>query len=145
MPPTTAQTQRHPAHTPPTIHLPPALAPAPAAAAPRLEAPARARARAPASPPLAEPDLVDRIFEFLADDPRLAVLDAQALATIKTAVRAEFKGEECYIAGRPASARQELAASVLALFNGRNASEVARALRIGRATVYRVLKQAARR
>lgn len=107
--------------------------------------PERPPSRAAAPPPTpAEPDLVDRIFEFLADDHRLAVLDAQALAALKTAVRAEFKGEECYIAGRPASARQELAASVLAMFNGRNATEVARALRIGRATVYRVLKQSGR-
>lgn len=138
-----APTQHHPAHTPPPIHLPPA--PAPAAAAPALQPPHRARAPASAPPPpLAEPDLVDRIFEFLADDPRLAALDTRVLATLKTAVRQEFRGEECYIAGRPASARQELAASVLAMFNGRNASEVARALRIGRATVYRVLKQAGR-
>lgn len=102
------------------------------------------RQAAPPPAAIADPDLVDRIFEFLADDHRLAVLDAQALAALKTAVRAEFKGEECYIAGRPASARQELAASVLAMFNGRNATEVARALRIGRATVYRVLKQSGR-
>lgn len=104
--------------------------------------PSHAAAPPPARP---DPDLVDRIFEFLADDHRLAVLDAQALASLKTAVRAEFKGEECYIASRPASARQELAATVLAMFNGRNATEVARALRIGRATVYRVLKQSGRR
>lgn len=108
--------------------------------------PERPPSRAASPPPArAEPDLVDRIFEFLADDHRLAVLDAQALAALKIAVRAEFRGEECYIASRPASARQELAATVLAMFNGRNATEVARALRIGRATVYRVLKQSGRR
>lgn len=125
---------------------PPAVA-KPARAARNPQAAAPVRSSAPASPPppsIADPDLVDRIFEFLADDHRLAVLDAQALATLKTAVRAEFRGEECYIAGRPASARQELAATVLAMFNGRNATEVARALRIGRATVYRVLKQSGR-
>lgn len=125
---------------------PPAVAkPARAARNPQAAAPVRSSAPAAPSPQaIAEPDLVDRIFEFLADDHRLAVLDAQALAALKTAVRAEFKGEECYIAGRPASARQELAATVLAMFNGRNATEVARALRIGRATVYRVLKQSGR-
>ena len=124
---------------------PPVAKPARAARNAPVAAPASAAAKAPPAPPPREPDLVDRIFEFLADDHRLAVLDAQALAALKTAVREEFKGEECYIAGRPASARQELAASVLALFNGRNAREVARALRIGRATVYRVLKQSGRR
>ena len=123
----------------------PVAKPARAARNAPVAAPASAAAKAPPAPPPREPDLVDRIFEFLADDHRLAVLDAQALAALKTAVREEFKGEECYIAGRPASARQELAASVLALFNGRNAREVARALRIGRATVYRVLKQSGRR
>lgn len=98
----------------------------------------------------AEPDLVDRIFDYILSDPVLArAIEQSALAQkntvpkLKAAVRAEFKGEECYIAGRPASARQEMVAKVLSLFNGRNASEVARQLGIGRATVYRCLKQPA--
>jgi Mor family transcriptional regulator len=97
-----------------------------------------------------EPDLVDRIFDYILSDPVLArAIEQGALAQkntvpkLKAAVRAEFKGEECYIAGRPASARQELVAKVLSLFNGRNATEVARTLRISRATVYRCLKQPA--
>ena len=105
-----------------------------------------------------EPDLVDRIFDYIFQDPALAAaLQAQVeqdaeqdaeqagedkLTTLKTAVRAEFKGEECYIAGRPESERQKTVAKVLALFNGRNASEVARKLHIGRASVYRIIKQA---
>ena len=103
----------------------------------------RARTAAPpvgARMPTPEADLVDRIFDFLADDARLAAMTPQTLRDMKAAVRAEFSGEECYIARRPASARQELVAQVLALFNGRNATEVARALCIGRATVYHVLK-----
>lgn len=92
----------------------------------------------------AEPDLVDRIFDYiLAEFPQIAGQPAEKVVELKAAVRAEFRGEECYIAGRPATARQEMAAQVLALFNGRNASEVARRLKIGRATVYRVIKQAA--
>lgn len=88
----------------------------------------------------AEPDLVDRIFDYiLAELPEIAA----SVQKHKAAVRAEFKGEECYIAGKPATARQQQVSQVLALFNGRNASEVARRLQIGRATVYRVLKQAA--
>ncbi len=86
----------------------------------------------------AEPDLVDRIFDYiLAEFPQISA----SVQKHKAAVRAEFKGEECYIAGKPATARQQQVSQVLALFNGRNASEVARRLQIGRSTVYRVLKQ----
>jgi len=103
----------------------------------------------PATPELqklidAEPDLVDRIFDYiLAEFPQIASQPPAKIAGTKAAVRAEFKGEECYIAGRPATVRQQTVAQVLALFNGRNASEVARRLQISRATVYRVLKQPA--
>lgn len=87
---------------------------------------------------LNDPDLVERIFEYIiAELPELRA----RIAELKAATRAEFKGEECYIAGRPATDRQVLVQQVLALFNGRNASEVARRLQISRATVYRVIKQ----
>lgn len=86
----------------------------------------------------ADPDLVDRIFDYiLAEFPAIS----DQVAKYKNEVRKEFAGEECYIAGRPATARQEQVAQVLALFNGRNATEVARRLKIGRATVYRLIKQ----
>lgn len=87
----------------------------------------------------AEPDLVDRIFEYLlAEFPQLAG-DAPRVRKAQTAVRAEFAGEEVYIQKRSS---KEIAAEVLRLFNGRNATEVARRLQIHRATVYRYLKQA---
>ena len=90
----------------------------------------------------AEPDLVDRIFEYiLADFPELR----EAMLRKKEDVRAEFRGEECYIAGMPATARQERVSQVLALFNGRDSSEVARRLGISRKTVYRHIKQAGRK
>lgn len=96
----------------------------------------------------AEPDLVDRIFEYILSDPLLAEAirkgaqtERISVAKLKTAVRAEFRGEDCYIAGRPATARQEIVAQVLSLFNGRNAKEVARRLGISRASVYRHIKQ----
>jgi len=90
----------------------------------------------------AEPDLVDRIFDYiLSEFPQIAGQPPEKIATTKAAVRAEFRGEECYIAARPPTARQQLVTQVLALFNGRNATEVARRLQISRATVYRVLKQ----
>jgi len=100
-----------------------------------------------------EPDLVDRIFEYIFSDPALAAavrMHAQAqhgneaanVDHIKTAVRAEFRGEMFYVASRPDTERQKIVAQTLALFNGRNATEVARRLGIGRTTVYRYLKQA---
>lgn len=89
-----------------------------------------------------EPDIVDRMFDYLlAEFPQIA---GERFAAAKQAVRAEFKGEEVYIPARGATARQQLVADVLALFNGRNASEVARRLHISRASVYRFVKQAAR-
>lgn len=87
----------------------------------------------------AEPDLVDRIFEYLlAEFPQLAG-DADRVEKAQAAVRAEFAGEEVYIQKRSS---KDIAAEVLRMFNGRNATEVARRLRIHRATVYRYLKQA---
>ena len=87
----------------------------------------------------AEPDLVDRIFEYLlVEFPQLAS-DAARVQKAQTAVRAEFAGEEVYIQKRSS---RDIAVEVLRLFNGRNATEVARRLQIHRATVYRYLKQA---
>jgi len=87
----------------------------------------------------AEPDLVDRIFEYLLREfPQITGLKAEG---IRQAVRDEYRGEKVWVAKRPPSERQRQAQQVLALFNGRNATEVARQLHIGRATVYRILKQ----
>lgn len=97
----------------------------------------------------AEPDLVDRIFDYIFSDPALSdavqrIADAgSSIQSLKASVRSEFRGEECYIANRPATERERVVAQVLSLFNGRNAGEVARRLSIGRATVYRIIKQAA--
>ncbi|MBQ0917249.1 helix-turn-helix domain-containing protein [Hydrogenophaga aromaticivorans] len=86
-----------------------------------------------------DPDFVDRIFEYLiAEFPQLAG-DRARVQKAQTAVRAEFAGEEVYIQKRSS---RDIAAEVLRLFNGRNATEVARRLDIHRATVYRHLKQA---
>lgn len=91
-----------------------------------------------------EPDLVDRMFEYILSDPELVAAISKIggnktnqVDALKASVRAEFKGETVYVASRRA-----LTDSVLALFNGRNATEVARRLQISRATVYRHLKQA---
>lgn len=91
-----------------------------------------------------DPDLVDRIFDYLLSEfPHLAG-EGEQLDRARHAVREEFRGEEIYIAARPASERERLVRQVLALFNGRNATEVARRLRISRASVYRFIKQAGR-
>jgi Mor family transcriptional regulator len=86
-----------------------------------------------------ELDLVDRVFEYLQAE--IPALDPGQLESLKAAMRAEFRGERVYIR-QPQTERQRLVAAVLSRFNGRNASEVARELSIGRATVYRILKQA---
>jgi hypothetical protein len=91
------------------------------------------------APVITDPDLVDRIFDYLlAEFPQIA---GDRFARAKQAVRDEFRGEEVYIAARPLTERQRLVNEVLRLFNGRNAREVARRLGIGKTTVYRIIKQ----
>lgn len=87
---------------------------------------------------VAEPDLVDRIFDYVvALLPELGPRHVE----VKLAVRAEFAGDRAYVLRRDRNGSHPLARQVLSLFNGRNATEVARELHISRATVYRVLKQ----
>jgi DNA-binding NtrC family response regulator len=81
-----------------------------------------------------EPDLIDRIFEYAV---KLMPEIQEKSAEIKNALREEFAGERAYIRRKDV----DLARQVLAVFNGRNATETARELRIGRATVYRKIKQ----
>jgi hypothetical protein len=92
----------------------------------------------------AEPDLVDRIFDYVLElIPEIS--GHPDVDTVKQAVRVEFEGIETYIKkrrGAGSALDPAVAQQVLVLFNGRNATEVARRLRIGRATVYRVIKQA---
>jgi len=98
--------------------------------------PARASLPALAAP---EPDLVDRMFDYLsAEFPQIA---GEKLSAAKSAVRAEFCGEEVYIPARGAVERQRQVAQVLSLFNGRNATDVARQIGISRSSVYRFVKQ----
>lgn len=85
-----------------------------------------------------EPDLVDKIFDYLVDLlPELKQTPAE-VTEARRKVRSEFSGIETYVRKRDA---RDLSAQVLALFNGRNATEVARRLGISKATVYRCLKQ----
>jgi hypothetical protein len=88
--------------------------------------------------PTTEPDLVDLIVEFLVSkEPALADRAADMTADL----RAEFGGQRWYVSARPETERGERVRKILELFNGRNATEVARRLHISRATVYRAIKQ----
>jgi Mor family transcriptional regulator len=84
------------------------------------------------------PDLVDAIFQYLGEEfPQLA----PRLLVLKEEVLHEFSGIAVYIPRRSSARRKQLTVDVLSLFNGRNATEIARKLGIGRATVYRIIKQ----
>jgi plasmid stabilization system protein ParE len=86
----------------------------------------------------ADPDLVDRIFDYV-----LVLMPeiARRREEIVGRLRDEFAGQRVYIRRHVDPQGDEVAIKVLKLFNGRNATEVARTLGIGRATVYRKLKQ----
>lgn len=91
-------------------------------------------------PLITDPDLVDRIFEFvLGQIPELAA----STTVIKEAIRHEYGGDAHYVRRideTPAQRSARLAHEVRRMWDGRNATEVARVLRISRATVYRCLK-----
>lgn len=110
-----------------------------------VDKPARAASPAPGhvlSARFSDPDLVDRIFDYLVE--LLPDITARA-PEVKAAIRDEFGGEEVYVRSGQAMQRaqrsRQTASEVLAMFNGRNATEVARRLGISRATVYRIIKQ----
>lgn len=93
----------------------------------------------PAPPkPITDPDLVDAIFAWIVE--RHPEMRQKAPALMED-VRAEFGASYTYVRRQSQTARQQRVSQVLALFNGRNATEVARKLHISRATVYRLLKQ----
>jgi len=130
------------AETPPAYH--------PACAAGQQPAQTKtARQHSNHLPTPGDPDLVDRIFDYLLSDPNMAraiqamaKTNQQPVQQIKDAVRAEFSGERCYIPSAAATDRQKKVFDVLRLFNGRNATEVARRLQISRTSVYRYIRQA---
>ena len=83
------------------------------------------------------PDLVTAIFDVLIEThPELQDIRPDA----EPAIRNRLLGLRGTVTDKPDS--ETMATRVLALFNGRNAREVARKLGIGRASVYRYLKQA---
>jgi transcriptional regulator of acetoin/glycerol metabolism len=89
-----------------------------------------------------DPDLVDRIFDYIVQMlPEIAGRHVE----IKRAIRCEFASERVYVRRRSPADTHPLVNEVARLFNGRNATEVARELQISRATVYRLLKQPGQR
>ena len=78
---------------------------------------------------------VDQLYEAVPD---LNPNDRERIEAFAERMRLEHGGGETYIRKRVAGTRRERA---LALFNGRNTTEVARELGVSRATVYRLLKQ----
>jgi Mor family transcriptional regulator len=91
--------------------------------------------------PSDDPDLVDRMFAYM-----LEVLPELAGRTedVKRVIREEFGGAEHWVRSHRSAKRAQTAVDVLRYFNGANASEVARLLKISRGSVYRHLKQAGR-
>lgn len=86
---------------------------------------------------LDDPDLIDAIFAFIAIEfPEMR----ERAAELKQMARREFAGIETYIPRRPKAERDRIVLEVMRLFDGRNATEVARRLNISRASVYRIIK-----
>lgn len=90
-------------------------------------------------PIFAEPDLVDRIFDYVVE--QFPEISADRVVDLKRATRDELAGQQHYIPARSPTDRQRQVQEVLRMFNGRNATEIARRLQISRATVYRWVKQ----
>ena len=126
--------------TPPTIaadRLTPHQADPPIDPAP---APPKKPTRHTLGEKFADPDLVDAIFDhILAMIPELA---GAAIEPTKDAIRREFGGAQQYIRANTVERRKrDIQRAVRRMFDGRNASHIARVLNISRATVYRCLKQ----
>lgn len=86
-----------------------------------------------------EPDLVDRVGQWLVAQGLLA---ADKLTEFQRDTRQEFGGELTYVHKTSPTEKAEKIRQLLANFNGRNPTTLARELRIGRSTVYAKLKQA---
>lgn len=90
--------------------------------------------------PWHDADFIDRLWDYVLHNfPQIPPDDA---ARVKREMRQELGGERRYVRSRDSG--NVLAQEVLRLFNGRNATEVARRLDISRASVYRYIKQAGR-
>ena len=114
-------------------------------------APARAQmapptpASAPTLPQIERmPDLVDRIFDYLIETLPPDVAEEIKNAGLRDDARSEIGAGYGWVYSASQTARQQRVREVLRLFNGRNATEVARRLNLSKATVYRYIKQPGR-
>lgn len=90
-----------------------------------------------------QPDLVDFLMKLFAErHPDLLPIDLDAF---ETALRTEFGGDRHWVRKAKNQEREALIDQVLRTFNGRNASELARNLKISRQDVYRIIKTPGRR
>lgn len=92
------------------------------------------------------PDLVERMFDYLVQQMPELQQHMERLDAVQREIRSEFGGQSGWISEKSQAekdaAQVERMQQVLHLINGRNATQVARHLRISRASVYRYLKQA---
>jgi Mor family transcriptional regulator len=65
----------------------------------------------------------------------------QLAAEIEQRLRSEMAGDRGYISSASTASREAKHELVRRMFNGRNATQIARELKMGRATVYRILKR----
>lgn len=101
--------------------------------------------RKPAPPPsIDELDVLEEIFAAIAEQLPEVASGPQRVEAVKAIIRERFAGIEVYVPRRPVAERRQLDRRIAELFDGRNATEVARRLGISRATVYRKLKQPGR-
>lgn len=91
-----------------------------------------------------ELDVLEEIFALIAEQLPEVASGPQRVEAVKAIIRERFAGIEVYVPRRPAAERRQLDRRIAELFDGRNATEVARRLGISRATVYRKLKQPGR-
>jgi Mor family transcriptional regulator len=90
----------------------------------------------------ADPDLVDRLFQAILEQfPEIGGRVVQ----VKQDLRKQYGGSEHYVRKTDVQTKEQRAAELLRIFDGRNATETARILGIGRATVYRCIKQPGKR
>ena len=92
------------------------------------------------------PDLVERMFDYLVQQMPELQQHMERLDAVQRELRGEFGGQVGWISEKSQAEKEaaqvEKMQQVLHLMNGRNATQVARHLRISRASVYRYLKQA---
>lgn len=65
----------------------------------------------------------------------------QLAESIEKRLRLEMAGDRGYISSESTATKEAKHDQVRRMFNGRNATEIARELKLGRATVYRILKR----